>query len=229
MPVAHVVGTMISRNALFAFVLVFAAGPVAVAAQGGTTVNGYQVETDESRFNLNSGDFSMPHRVRFYRPGTDVSGDHAAGNSKRGTVTLGGGVVVHDSGNAPEAGVAGYGGSGPATLTCDQLDIDTKAKLYTAIGHVHFAQAGKTGTSDRAVLDRSSGVLHLEGDVHLSDGGSTLAARTIDYNLTTKEAEVHGSPAVITQPERGAPLAQPPQRKPASPAKKPPAQPRGTR
>jgi lipopolysaccharide export system protein LptA len=168
---------------------------------GGLESRDYKIETDETNSNLNSGEFTMPHAVRFYRPGTDATASHAQGNYKRGTATLIGNVVVHDSGNAPEAGgEAAYGGSGPATLTCDRLEIDSKQKLYTAIGHVHFAQSGRTGSANRGVLDRSSGLLHLEGDVHLQDNASTLVASIVDYNLNTKDAQVRGGPAVMSQP-----------------------------
>ncbi len=176
------------------------ASPEPSPAAGGLATPDYRIETDETHWNFNSGDFTMPHRVRFYRPGTDATGDKATGNSKRGTATLIGSVVVHDSGNASEAGDAAYRGSGPATLTCDQLDIDSKAKMYTATGHVHFAQGTRTGIADKATLNRANGTLHLEGGVHLSDNGSTLTADAVDYNLNTKDAEVHGGPAVMTQP-----------------------------
>jgi lipopolysaccharide export system protein LptA len=188
---------------------------------GGLSTPDYRIETDETHWNFNSGDFTMPHRVRFYRPGTDATGAKANGNSKRGTATLIGDVVVHDSGNATEAGDAAYKGSGPATLTCDQLDIDSKAKLYTATGHVHFSQGTRTGVADHAVLNRATGTLHLEGDVHLSDNGSTLSASSVDYNLNTKDAEVHGGPAVMTQPANQPPGAAPP--KPTNAPKKPAA------
>jgi len=221
------------------------AGSVALAAApppdqgpGGLATPDYRIQTDETHWNFNSGDFTMPHRVHFVRPGTDAVGDKANGNSKRGTVTLIGDVVVHDSGNATEAGDPAYRGSGPATLSCDQLDIDSKAKLYTATGHVHFAQGTRSGTADKAILNRGTGKLHLEGDVKLTDNGSTLSAGTVDYDLNTKDAEVHGSPAVMTQPVSPPPVpatsppAKPPKRKPAKPAPKPapkPATPGPTR
>jgi lipopolysaccharide export system protein LptA len=194
----------------------------------------YRIETDSTNWNFNTGDFSMPHRVHFLRPGTDAIGDRATGNSKRGTATLYGDVVVHDSGNANEAGDAAYRGNGPATLMCDQLDLDTRAKLYVATGHVHFAQGTRTGTADKATLNRSSGLLHLEGDVHLTDNGSTLTAGTVDYDLNNKNAEIHGKPAVMTQPVNQQPQQPPPTaapkhtpapksnpHKPASPTHKP--------
>jgi lipopolysaccharide assembly outer membrane protein LptD (OstA) len=169
----------------------------------------YRIETDQTNANFNSGDFTMPHRVRFFRPGTDAVGDRAQGNSKRGTVSLFGNVVVHDSGNASEASDAAYKGSGPATLTCDQLDVDSKARVYTATGHFHFTQGARTGSAERATLDRSAGTLHLEGNVHLSDNGSTISANIVDYNLNTKDVQTHGSPTIMTQPATQQPAAAP--------------------
>jgi lipopolysaccharide export system protein LptA len=197
-----------------------AAAPQPNAGSGGLATPDYRIETDETHWNFNSGDFTMPHRVRFFRPGTDAVSDKASGNSKQGTATLMGSVVVHDSGNATEAGGAAYSGSGPATLTCDKLEIDSKQKLYVATGNVHFSQGTRSGTSDRATLNRASGTLHLEGGVHLSDNGSTLTANSVDYNLNTKDAEVHGGPAVMTQPanKQASPAA-------PSPARSAPARP----
>lgn len=180
------------------------AGVCAAAAQnpnaGTLSTPDYRIETDETHWNFNTGAFTMPHRVRFYRPGTDAVSDKATGNSKNGTATLIGSVVVHDSGNASEASDAAYHGSGPATLTCDQLDIDSKAKLYTATGHVHFAQGSRAGTADKAILNRATGMLHLEGSVHLTDNGSTISTDVLDYNLNTKDVDVRGNPTIMTQP-----------------------------
>jgi lipopolysaccharide assembly outer membrane protein LptD (OstA) len=177
-----------------------AAAPRASSPSSGLQTAAYRIETDETQANFNTGDFTMPHKVRFYRPGTDAVGDRAQGNSKRGTVSLFGNVVVHDSGNATEAGDAAYKGSGPATLTCDQLDVDSKARVYTATGHFHFAQGARTGSAQKATLDRSAGTLHLEGDVHLTDNGSTISADIIDYNLNTKDVQTHGRPTIMTEP-----------------------------
>jgi lipopolysaccharide assembly outer membrane protein LptD (OstA) len=194
--------------------------PPAGPPPGGLATPDYRIQTDETHWNFNTGDFTMPHRVHFLRPGTDAVGDKANGNSKRGTATLIGDVVVHDSGNATESGDPAYRGSGPATLTCDQLDIDAKSKLYTATGHVHFIQGTRSGSADKAILNRGTGKLHLEGDVKLTDNGSTLSAGTVDYDLNTKDAEVHGSPAVMTQPVSPPPATAPP------PTPRPTARPR---
>ena len=167
---------------------------------GGLETKDYRIETDETHWNFNSGDFTMPHRVRFFRPGTDAIGDKARGNSKSGTATLIGNVVVHDSGNAPEAATDSYSGNGPATLTCDQLDIASKQKIYTATGHVHFSQGTRTGTADHGTLNRGSGVLQLTGNVKLTDADQSMTAQDLLYNLNTKDVDVHGAPIVIKQP-----------------------------
>jgi lipopolysaccharide export system protein LptA len=167
---------------------------------GGLESKDYRIETDETHWNFNSGDFTMPHHVKFYRPGTDAVSDKATGNSKRGTATLIGNVVVHDSGNAPEASTESYHGNGPATLTCDRLEIDTKQKIYTATGHVHFSQGARTGTADRGQLNRGTGVLHLEGNVKLTEGDQSMAAQDLVYNLNTRDVDVHGAPIIIKQP-----------------------------
>ena len=218
---------MIARPPLYRIALLLsltlACGTIAFAApppapSGGLATPDYKIETNATHSNFNTGDFTMPGKVRFYRPGTDAVGDRAEGNFKKGTAILIGDVVVHDSGNAPEAGgtSASYSGSGPATLTCDRLEIDSKSKLYTAIGHVHFMQGNRSGSSDRAVLNRNNGTLHMEGSVHLSENGSTLSADVVDYNLNTKDVDVQGGPAVITQPAN-----QPPNQPSPSPTPKP--------
>ena len=201
----------------------------AAAQQHGTPSGGagsidtpdYHIDTNRARYNLDTGEFTMPEKVRLTRPGTDAIADSAHGNSKLGIATLLGHVVVHDSGNAPEAAGAAYRGSGPATLMCDQLDVDARAKLYTATGHVHFAQGSSTGTADKAILNRGTSQLHLEGDVHLSQNGSSIAASVVDYNLTTKDAEVQGSPVKMVEPVTN-PAPPPPSPKPATPSNRKP-------
>ncbi|HEY0476324.1 MAG TPA: LptA/OstA family protein [Kofleriaceae bacterium] len=184
---------------------------------GGIETKDYKILTEVTNSNLNTGDFKMPRTVRFSRPGTDAVANSAQGNYKRGTATLTGNVVLHDSGNANEGGTTPYHGNGPATLTCDQLDVDSKAKVYIATGHVHFSQATQSGTADKAILNRANQMLHLEGSVRLDSQGSTLSANVVDYNLNTKDVEVHGSPAVMTQPANQPPA--PASAAPRGPAK----------
>jgi lipopolysaccharide assembly outer membrane protein LptD (OstA) len=166
----------------------------------GMEMNGYQIETDQTNWNLNSGDFTMPHEVKVTRPGTDARGDHAKGNTKLGTATLIGGVVVHDNGNAPEAKEAGSDYQGPSTITCDELTIDSKNKSYDARGNVHFVQGNRVGTAERGVLNQNKHTLHLEGNVVLAEGQSTMKAAVVDYNLQTRDVVANGAPMVIREP-----------------------------
>jgi len=159
----------------------------------------YRLETNGFTLKGN-GDFVMPNKVAFSRPGSDGTADRAEGNEKRGTVTLIGNVVIHDNGAAPEAGSDEYAKGGPSTLTCDKLDVDSKAKIYIAFGNVHFDQGARKMTSDHAVLNRTSGMLHLDGHVKTSDGESSMTSDDADYNMNTKRFEANGKPIIIKQP-----------------------------
>ncbi len=160
----------------------------------------YRIETDDISYKGN-GDFTMPHHVSLTRPGSDAVADRAEGNQKRGTIKLFGNVVVHDNGKAPEAGDNDeYAKGGPSTLSCDQLDVDSKAKIYIASGHMHFEQGTRKAEAERGVLNRGSGMLHLEGEVKTTDGTSTLSAKNLDYNLNSKKVLADGKPIIIKQP-----------------------------
>jgi lipopolysaccharide export system protein LptA len=174
--------------------------PAPAASSSGMEMNGYQIETDQTNWNLNTGDFVMPHVVRVTRPGTDARGDHAKGNTKLGTATLVGNVVVHDSGNAPEAADAGPDYQGPATITCDELTLDSKNKSYDAHGNVRFVQGDRLGTADRGVLNQTTHMLHLEGNVVLAEGETSMKAGVVDYNLQTRDVIASGAPMIIRQP-----------------------------
>lgn len=161
----------------------------------------YTLETDSITTHQN-GDFEMPHKVVFSRPGSDGSADSATGNEKRGTITLIGNVVIHDNGNAPEATQSSdaYAKGGPATLTCDKLDVDSKAKIYVATGNVHFEQGARKAIADSGILNRVTGNLHLAGHVRTSEGAASMRTDVIDYNLNSKHYEATGKPIVIKQP-----------------------------
>ena len=174
------------------------ASPRAVPSTPSLETPDYKVTSDEIDYKRN-GDFAIPHKVTFSRPGSDGTADRAVGNTKRGTVSLIGNVVVHDNGNAPE-GTDEYSKGGPSTLTCDHLDADTKAKLYTAIGHVHFEQGTRVATADRGTMNRATGQLRLEGNVKTKDGESSMAAQNLGYNTNTKAVDARGAPIVIKQP-----------------------------
>jgi lipopolysaccharide export system protein LptA len=185
--------------ALLAAVFLLAAGPAGTELSG-SGWNGYQLETDETLMNFKTGDFTMPHEVRVTRPGTDARGDHAKGNNKIGTATLIGHVVVHDSGSAPEASDAGPDYQGPATITCDELTIDTKTKSYDGHGNLRFVQGNRVGTADRGVLNQTAHTLHLEGNVVLAEGATSMKANVVDYNLQTRDVIASGGPMTIREP-----------------------------
>ena len=163
-------------------------------------MNGYQIVTDQTNWNLNSGDFVMPKEVKVIRPGSDARGDHAKGNTKLGTATLIGNVVIHDDGGAPEAKEVGQDYNGPSTITCDNLTLDSKNKAYDAQGNVHFTQGQRTATAERGVLNQVAHTLHLEGSVQLTEGGSSMKANVVDYNLQTRDVVASGAPMIIRQP-----------------------------
>lgn len=181
---------------------------------GGFDMNGYQISTDSTNWNMTSGDFTMPHEVKVTRPGTDARGDKAKGNTKLATATLIGGVVVHDNGGAPEAQDAGKDYQGPATITCDELTVDTKTKSYDAKGNFRFVQGNRVGTAARGVLNQTTHMLHLEGNVVLAEGATSMRANVVDYNLASRDVNASGAPMVIREPL-------PPKNPPPPPSPKP--------
>ncbi len=198
--------------ALAAAVALLAAGPPpapAGLALPGMQMNGYQIETQTTNWNLNSGDFTMPTEVKVTRPGTDARGDRATGNTKRGVATLMGNVVIHDTGSAPED----Y--QGPSTITCDTLTIDSKTRTYDASGNVRFVQGNRIGTADRGILNQTMHTLHLEGNVLLSEGESSMRANVVDYNLQSRDVVASGGPMVIREPIPAASPGPPASPKPA--------------
>jgi lipopolysaccharide assembly outer membrane protein LptD (OstA) len=185
------------RNAALASLLV----ATIAAAPSGVTTRDFRIETDQTNSNLNDGSFTMPHRVKFFRPGTDVVGDSAKGNYKAGTVTITGHVVLHDNGQSSDAQRAGAPPEGgPATLQCDELQVDSKSKIYTCSGNVVYAQGTRRATAHSGRLDQGAHSLDLNGDVRLADGEQTLTAQVVHYNTVTKDVSTSGNPVVVTQP-----------------------------
>lgn len=183
------------RRAAAAAVLVF----TLAAAPGGVTTRDFRIETDQTNSNLNDGNFTMPHRVKFFRPGTDVVGDSAVGNYKAGTVTINGNVVMHDSGQSPGPGGAAPSG-GPSTLNCDELQVDSKRKLYVATGNVVYVQGTRRATAQSARLDQGAHTLDLTGNVTLADGDQSLSAQVVHYNTLTKDVSTSGDPVTLIKP-----------------------------
>lgn len=182
-------------------VTTLAAAPPQAKSGSGLQTSDFRVETNQTQSNLNTGEFTMPGHVKFYRPGSDVVGDRAKGNYKDGLITITGHVVMHDSGNSAEAASAGApSGGGPATLGADQLQIDSKRKIYIATGHVRYVQGTRSATAASGRLDEGAHTLDLNGDVHLADGGNTLSSEHVHYDTLTKDVTTSGSPTVLTQP-----------------------------
>jgi lipopolysaccharide assembly outer membrane protein LptD (OstA) len=149
--------------ALLSVVLIAAAPPAA-----GFNFSDWQVSTGELDWNYQSGAFTTPGHVVLTRPGSDIQAGRASGNTKTKQALLSGNVALHDqNGVLTNFGGGALGRARPATLTCDTLQIDGVAKIYTATGHVHFMQGGSSVTADRAIMNGFTHDLHLYGNVQL--------------------------------------------------------------
>lgn len=155
---------MIARR--FASLLLAA---VCVAASPGAHFNfdGWDIETTLLDANYVTGSVTMPHALTMTKNGSTIRADRGVGNYKTFIGKFYGHVVLHDS-NGVLTNVASGATKQvqPATLTCDELDINGK-NSYTAIGNVHFTQGGSTATADRAVMNTATHEIELSGHVHL--------------------------------------------------------------
>jgi lipopolysaccharide assembly outer membrane protein LptD (OstA) len=172
------------------------------SSEGGTSVShlaGFDhIQTDKFDYNLNTGDFTIPGHFTATRQGTDVTADHATGNSKSKIMHAEGHVVVHQ--NQPPPGKPSDLTARPSTLTCDKLDVDGTKKVYTATGNMHFSQeGGREATSDNAILDDANHHLHMEGHVRVRDGDQTVEAETLDYDTLSGQLDGNGN-VTITAP-----------------------------
>jgi lipopolysaccharide assembly outer membrane protein LptD (OstA) len=154
----------------------------------------WTMKTSELEFNIKTNDFNAPNRITLTRPGGDVTADRAGGNFTK-TMTLYGNVVMHDQNGAFSnlGATRTRGAQGPATLTTDQLQIDTKGKLYTAIGHVHYVRGITTVDAQRAMLNDTTHMLYLSGDAKVTQGPRSLIAQHIDYNTVTGQGTASGN------------------------------------
>jgi lipopolysaccharide export system protein LptC len=138
--------------------------------------------------NFKTGEFSTPDKVVMTRVGGDVSADRSDGNYKQQLVNLYGHVVMHDStGEYGEHSGSGHSG-GPSTLTADKAEIDGKAKMYKAIGNVHYISADTSVTAANGTLNELTHDLFLQGDVHVAQGPRSVTAETMHYNTVTGQA-----------------------------------------
>jgi len=98
---------------------------------------------------------------------------------------------MHDSqggaGGLTESG-GGSHPSSPSTLTADKAQIDGAAKVYKAIGNVHYVQADTNVTADNGTLDDQAHTLLLQGAVHIVAGTRKMSAGKVLYNTQTGDA-----------------------------------------
>jgi lipopolysaccharide assembly outer membrane protein LptD (OstA) len=170
-----------------------AASPNASAASfdlGVWTVHASSIDA-----NFKNGDFSTPAKVVMTRVGGDVSADRANGNYKRQVLYLNGHVVMHDSQGTSASSLGGGAPSqpsSPSTLTADQAQIDGAAKVYKAIGNVHYVQADTVVDAASGTLNDDVHSLLLEGAVHIVQGSRSMTARKVLYNTVSGTAHAEG-------------------------------------
>jgi lipopolysaccharide export system protein LptA len=174
--------------------LALGAGPAAAA---GASHGYYTIETAAARYNSGTGAFVTTVPITITRPGLEAHADRAQGNTRAGTAVLRGNVHVHDDGGA--ASPQGHA-SEPATLTCDELDVDAKADRYRAIGRAEYRSATQSASADTMLLDRRHKTLHLEGNVTMVDGDATARADAIDIDMAHGQTVAHGAPVILSQP-----------------------------
>jgi lipopolysaccharide assembly outer membrane protein LptD (OstA) len=145
--------------------------------------------------NFKSGDFSTPRKVVMTRAGGDVTADRANGNYKKQMLFLNGHVVVHDTQGSAEtlAGNAPPSAPNPSTLTADQAQIDGTAKVYKAIGNVHYTLADTVVDANQGTLNDTDHTLLLEGAVHISQGERKMSAQKVLYNTDSGIAHAEGN------------------------------------
>jgi len=149
--------------------------------------------------NFRAGDFTIPSHISVYCPNRSIEADRARGNFGRKRATLYGHVVIHDAQGG--AGLAdfspsGSASSGPATLTSDELQIDSLNKTYTAIGDVHYQQGNRTIDARQGTLDDNSKILTLES-LHFAEGVQSGNANHGVLNDLTHDLDLTGSVHVI--------------------------------
>ncbi len=207
-----------AKAAAVAAVLAFGLPLVAVAQSAASNIAGFdRIHTDKINFNINNGEFTIPDPFSATRQGTDVTADHAKGNSKTKMLHADGHVVVHQNQPLANHGTATDLTQRPSTLTCDRLDVDGSRKIYTATGNMHFnQQGGRDATSDMAVLNDVTHKLHMAGNVHVKNGDQTIVADVLDYDTQSGQLDGNGNVTItapVESPPPGGGIARPKRRK----------------
>ncbi|HYL27707.1 MAG TPA: hypothetical protein VEW74_07715 [Candidatus Nitrosotalea sp.] len=174
--------------------------PAAAAAPGANAPASFDlgvwtVHASSLDANFKSGDFSTPNKIVMTRAGGDVSADRANGNYKKQMLYLNGHVVMHDTQGSAQslAGGAPPREPSPSTLTADRAQIDGAAKVYKAIGNVHYVQADTVVDANTGTLDDTAHTLLLEGAVHITEGARSMNAQRVLYNTAAGTAHAEGN------------------------------------
>jgi lipopolysaccharide assembly outer membrane protein LptD (OstA) len=171
-----------------------ATSPRATTAPASFDLGVWTVHASSLDANFKNGDFSTPNKVVMTRTGGDVSADRANGNYKKQVLFLNGHVVMHDTqGNAQSIAGGPPSAPSPSTLTADKAQIDGAAKVYKAIGNVHYVQADTVVNADSGTLDDIAHTLLLEGAVHITQGTRSMTARKVLYNTASGTAHAEGN------------------------------------
>ena len=80
----------------------------------------------------------------------------------------------------------------PSTLTADKAQIDGAAKVYKAIGNVHYVQADTVVDADTGTLDDAAHTLLLGGTVHIAQGTRNMTARSVALQHRHRKAHAEG-------------------------------------
>lgn len=171
--------------------------PPPQAANGGAAfdLGVWTVHASSVDANFKNGSFSTNQKVLMTRAGGDVTADKANGNYKKQIVYLVGHVVMHDtSGNyGGLASGAAAKSNGPSTLTADRAEIDGTAKIYKAIGNVHYTENDTVVDSENGTLNDETHDLYLTGNVHITQGTRRVDADSVVYNTISGEAHAQGN------------------------------------
>jgi lipopolysaccharide assembly outer membrane protein LptD (OstA) len=171
-----------------------AASAGAASAPASFDLGVWTVHASSLDANFKNGDFSTPNKVVMTRSGGDVSADRANGNYKKKVLYLNGHVVMHDTQGDVQSMAGGPPRApSPSTLTADKAQIDGAAKIYTAIGNVHYVQADTVVNADNGTLDDMAHTLLLEGAVHITEGTRSMTARRVLYNTVSGTAHAEGN------------------------------------
>jgi lipopolysaccharide assembly outer membrane protein LptD (OstA) len=184
------------------------AGAPSDPLSGASGVAGFDhIETAHISFNYDNGNFTIPGHFNASSKDTDITADHATGNSKQKLLHADGNVIVHKLGTS-RPGVNGGPPQEqrPSTLTCDKLDVNGISKIYTATGNMHFTQVGgRDATADMATLDDANHHLHMQGNVRVKDKDRIIMANTIEYDTISGQIEADGNVTIVAPTETAPP------------------------